>query len=57
LYENYCCGQHEAKLKRHLETVNAEGIGKAPEFFCREQNEFNKQKQVFSKITTVTSEL
>jgi hypothetical protein len=36
------------KLKRHLETVHAEYVGKAPEFFHRQLNEF-KQKQVSTK--------
>jgi hypothetical protein len=40
----------------HLERVHAECIGKTPEFFYRKQNEFNKRRQVFAKIKTVTSE-
>jgi hypothetical protein len=32
------------KLKRHLETVRAECVEKAPEFIHRKLNELNKQK-------------
>jgi hypothetical protein len=39
-----------------LETLCAEHIGKAPEFFHRILKEFNKQKQAFANITTVASE-
>jgi hypothetical protein len=41
------------ELKRHLETVHAECVGKTPEISV-ENSEFNRQKQAFTKITTVT---
>jgi hypothetical protein len=39
------------KLKRHLETLHAECVGKSLKFFHRKLNEFNKQEQAFAKIT------
>jgi len=43
-------------LNSHLETVHTECAGKIPECFHRKLNEFNKQKQIFAKITIFTSE-
>jgi hypothetical protein len=40
-------------LKRRLETVHAECVGKTLEFFDRKLNEFNKQEEAFPKITTI----
>jgi len=46
----------QSKLKGHSVAEHAECIGKTPEFFLRKLNEFNKQEQAFTKITSVTSE-
>jgi hypothetical protein len=54
-YENFVCGQHEAE--GHFETVRAECIVKINKFPHTKLNECNKPKQVFSKITTDTSEI
>jgi hypothetical protein len=37
------------ELKKHLDTGHAEFVGKMSEFFRRKLNEFNKEKQIFSK--------
>jgi hypothetical protein len=42
LCENFGCGQHEAKLKMHLETLHTECV----EFFHRKVNEFKKKKHL-----------
>jgi hypothetical protein len=58
LYENVGYRQHTSStLKRYLETVNAECVGKHLNFFHRKLNEFIKQRQALAKITTVTSKL
>jgi hypothetical protein len=41
-------------LKRHLEAMHTECVGKTPEFFHRNLNESNNQKQTFKKLTIVT---
>jgi GTP cyclohydrolase II len=38
------------KLKRHLQRVHAECVGKTREFFHRKRNEFINQKKHFKKI-------
>jgi hypothetical protein len=42
------------KLKRHLKTAHTECVRKLSEFVHRKLNEFNREKQTFPKITTVT---
>jgi hypothetical protein len=43
------------KLRGQLETVHAECVGETTDCFHRRPNEFNKQKHMFAKITTVIS--
>jgi hypothetical protein len=38
------------KVKRHLETVLAECVGKPPEFFHRKLNELNKRRHTFAEL-------
>ncbi|XP_026476390.1 zinc finger BED domain-containing protein 5-like [Ctenocephalides felis] len=43
-----------SKLKRHLEKVHADHVGKTKEFFQRKLDNLNKQKESFSKALSVS---